>query len=57
MKIKIYSHKTIGPGFNQIAIWPGLCFVVSTMNPDSIIMILGIYLLVWDLGIIATWQK
>jgi hypothetical protein len=57
MKIRFYGHKTVGWGFNQITIWPGVCFVVSTMNPDSTMMILGANILIWDLGIIATWQK
>ena len=57
MKIRFYGHKTVGRGFNQIAIWPGVCFVVSTMNPESTVIVLGINILVWDLGIIATWQK
>ncbi len=41
MKIRLYGHKTVGRGFNQITIWPGICVVVSTMNPDSTMMILG----------------
>jgi hypothetical protein len=57
MKIRFYGHKTACCGFNQIAIWPGVCFVVSTMNPESTVIVLGINILVWDLGIIATWQK
>ena len=57
MKISFYGHKTVGRGFNQIAIWPGLCVVVSTMNPESTVIVLGINILMWDLGIIATWQK
>ena len=57
MKIRFYGHKTASRGFNQIAIWPGVCFVVSTMNPESTVIVLGINILVWDLGIIATWQK
>lgn len=57
MKIRFYAHRTIGRSFNQITIWPGVCLVVSTMNPESTVMILGVNILVWDLGIITTWRK
>jgi hypothetical protein len=57
MKIRLYGHKTVGRGFNQITIWPGLCFVVNTMNLTETVIVLGVNILIWDIGIIVTWRK
>jgi hypothetical protein len=58
MKIRLYCNRTVGlDGFNQISIWPGLCFVVNTMDPDATTMVLGANILVWDLGIMISWRK
>lgn len=58
MKIRVYGHKTIGlHGFNQISIWPGICFIHNTMDPTATTIVLGANILIWDIGIIVTWGK
>lgn len=57
MKIKFYLHSTVGGGFTQAAIWPGLFICHNKMHPRERLLVLSVSILFWDLGITFEWKK
>lgn len=57
MKIKPYLHSTVGNGFTQAAIWPGIYITHNKMSRDVRLLALSANVLFWDFGFTVEWNK
>ena len=57
MKIKFYLYTTLGGGFTQIALWPGLFVTHNKISRNVRLLCLSASIFCWDLGLTVEWSK
>ncbi len=57
MKIRFYSHNTLGGGFTQMALWPTMFITHNKISRNVRLLCLSTSVLFWDLGFAIEWSK